>query len=47
VERAKTQRLNSSLKQGSAARKGENVDEAEYQAWFGNADKQAWAGKIK
>jgi hypothetical protein len=47
VERAKTQRLNSSLKQGSAARKGENVDEAEYEAWFGNASKQAWAGKIK
>jgi len=47
VERAKTQRLNSGLKQGSANKKGEEIDEQLYQEFFRSAEKESWAGKLK
>lgn len=47
VERAKTQRLNSTLKQGSATKKGEEIDEQLYNDFFRKAEKEGWAGRLK
>lgn len=47
VEKAKTQRLNSNLKQGSATPKVDEIDEQLYREWFGRSEKEGWAGRLK
>ena len=47
VEKAKTQRLNSSLKQGSANGKESEIDDDLYRDFHRKAEREGWAGRLK